>query len=69
MISADKILLNFVALLLPTFAIHAQSYSIDWFTIDGGGTSTGGVHSVSGTISQPDAGRMSGGSYAIDGGL
>jgi hypothetical protein len=29
----------------------AQSYSIDWFTIDGGGgTSTGGVYSVSGTI-------------------
>ena len=35
----------------------AQSYSIDWFTIDGGGgTSTGGVYSVSGTIGQPDAG-------------
>ena len=36
---------------------HAQSYSIDWFTIDGGGgTSTGGVYSLSGTIGQPDAG-------------
>jgi len=36
----------------------AQSYSIDWFTIDGGGgMSTGGVFSVSGTIGQPDAAR------------
>jgi hypothetical protein len=40
----------------------AQSYSIDWFTIDGGvGTSTGGVYSVSGTIGQPDAGVGGGG--------
>ena len=30
---------------------RAQQYSIDWFTIDGsGGTSTGGVYQVSGTI-------------------
>ena len=47
-----------------------QSYSIDWHTIDGGGgTSTGGVYSVSGTIGQPDAGRMSGGNFTIDGGF
>ncbi len=51
-------------------ALRAQSFSIDWFTIDGGGgTSTGGVYSVSGTIGQPDAGRMSGGNYSIDGGF
>ena len=43
--------------LLATGAL-AQTYSIDWYTIDGGGgTSTGGVYSVSGTIGQPDAGR------------
>ena len=48
----------------------AQSYSIDWFTIDGGGgTSTGGVYSVSGTIGQPDAGTMTGGNFTIDGGF
>src|SRR5213083_3438116 len=48
----------------------AQSYSIDWFTIDGGGgTSTGGVYSVSGTIGQPDAGHMSGGNFSLDGGF
>ena len=48
----------------------AQNYSIDWFTIDGGGgRSTGGVYSVSGTIGQPDAGKMSGGNYTIEGGF
>jgi hypothetical protein len=58
-----------LALLLAT-NLFAQSYSIDWFTIDGGGgTSTGGAFSVSGTIGQPDAGHMSGGNYAIDGGF
>ena len=43
-----KLLIAF--LLLPPIAALAQSYSIDWFTIDGGGgTSTGGVYSVSAT--------------------
>ena len=49
---------------------RAQIYSIDWSTIDGGGgTSTGGVYAVTGTIGQPDAGTMSGGNYSIDGGF
>ena len=49
----------------------AQSYSIDWFTIDGGGgTSTGGVYSVSGTTGQPDAGTpMTGGNFSLTGGF
>jgi hypothetical protein len=49
----------------------AQGYSIDWFTIDGGGgTSTGGVYQVSGTIGQPNAGpTMSGGNYSVGGGF
>lgn len=48
----------------------AQSYSIDWYTIDGGGgTSTGGVYSVSATIGQPDAGTMSGGNFTLVGGF
>src|SRR5438093_4963130 len=57
-------------LFLATSAF-AQSYSIDWFTIDGGGaTSTGGVYQLSGTIGQPDAGAMmSGGNYSLDGGF
>lgn len=45
-------------------------YSIDWHTIDGGGgTSTGGVYSVTGTIGQPDAGTMSGGNFTLNGGF
>ena len=51
-------------------AAHGQSFSVNWFTIDGGGgASTGGVFSVSDTIGQPDAGRMSGGSFTADGGF
>jgi len=56
--------------LATIYSLRAQTYAIDWFTIDGGGgTSTGGVYSVSGTIGQPDAGKMSGGNYTIDGGF
>ena len=49
----------------------AQSYSIDWFKIaGGGGTSTGGVYSVSGTIGQHDAGGpMTGGNFSLAGGF
>jgi hypothetical protein len=51
--------------------VAAQSYAINWHTIDGGGgTSTGGVYSVSGTIGQPDAGpTMTNGQYAVTGGF
>ena len=57
-------------MLLISTASFAQQYSIDWSTIDGGGgASTGGMYSVSGTIGQPDAGRMSGGSFTMDGGF
>ena len=53
--------------LLTALTASAQTHSIDWFTIDGGGgTSTGGVYSLSGTIGQPDAGGpMTGGSYSL----
>ena len=49
----------------------AQPFAINWSTLDGGGgTSTGGVYTVSGTIGQPDAGpTMTGGSYALTGGF
>ncbi len=46
------------------------NFSIDWYTIDGGGgASTGGVFTVNGTIGQPDAGTMSGGNYSLTGGF
>jgi len=53
------------------FCAFAQPYSADWHSIDGGGgTSTGGVYSVSGTIGQPDAGgSMTNGQYSITGGF
>jgi hypothetical protein len=51
-------------------SLLGQQYSINWFTLDGGGgTSTGGVYSVSGTVGQPDAGKLSGGNYSVDGGF
>lgn len=57
------------ASLLATVA-NAQ-YSIDWYKISGGGgTSTGGVYTVSGTIGQHDAGGpMTGGNYSLTGGF
>ena len=55
---------------LSGFAALAQ-YSIDWFKIaGGGGTSTGGVYAVSGTIGQADAGGpMTNGQYSVTGGF
>jgi len=50
--------------------VLAQSYSIDWHTIaGGGGASSGGAFSLSGTIGQEAAGKMSGGSYSLTGGF
>ena len=59
-----------LSLLIPTLSF-AQSYSIDWFKIaGGGGTSSGGTYQVSGTIGQPDAsGAMTGGNYSLTGGF
>jgi len=49
----------------------AQSYSIDWFKISGGGgTGAGGSFRVSGTIGQSEAGTaLSGGQYSVVGGF
>jgi hypothetical protein len=66
-----KFPLLILALLLSASAASAQSYAINWHTIDGGGgTSTGGVYSVSGTIGQPDAGAaLTNGQYSVTGGF
>jgi hypothetical protein len=60
-----------VVLLLTAVHAHSQPYSINWYKIaGGGGTSAGGVYSVSGTIGQHDAGGpMTGGSYSLTGGF
>lgn len=65
------ILALFGSTLLGVTGALAQNYSMDWHTIDGGGgTSTGGVYSVSGTIGQPDAGGpMTNGQYSVTGGF
>jgi hypothetical protein len=65
----SKVLFAVGMLTLGALSGPAQ-YSVDWSTVDGGGgTSTGGVYSVSGTIGQPDAGTTSGGTYTLQGGF
>lgn len=57
-------------ILSAAISVSAQSYSIDWYTIDGGGgTSSGGPYTLSGTIGQPDAGVHAGGNYTLVGGF
>lgn len=64
----------FVAVLLIIAAAgsaFSQNYSIDWCKISGGGgTSTGAVYAISGTIGQHDAGGpLTGGQYSVIGGF
>ena len=65
----NKLFLLF-GLLVPALS-QAQSYSIDWYKVSGGGgTSTNGQYAVTGTIGQPDAGgAMTGGNYSLTGGF
>ena len=58
-------------ILLAASMAYAQSYSVDWSKISGGGgTSSNGQFSITGTIGQPDAsGAMSGGNYSVTGGF
>ena len=65
-----KLILVLTFAALGGFA-QAQTYSIDWFKIaGGGGISTGGVYSVSGTIGQHDAsGPLTNAQYSVTGGF
>jgi hypothetical protein len=56
---------------MTALSASAQSYSINWYKVaGGGGTSTGGTYTVSGTIGQPDAsGALTGGNYSLTGGF
>jgi len=56
-----KLALGLLLLVTAACPADAQSYSIDWSTIDGGGGT--------GTIGQPDAGAMSGGTFTLSGGF
>ena len=66
-----KKLILFSFLASATLPALAQSYSIDWYKIaGGGGTSTNGQYVISGTIGQHDAGGpMTGGNYSLTGGF
>jgi hypothetical protein len=65
-----SLLLLLANLLLASPGVLAQDYSLDWFTIDGGGGEwSDGYYTVAGTIGQPDAGEWSDGYYTIVGGF
>jgi len=60
-----------LCLLLVAFAVaQSNSFSINWWTVDGGGgTSTGNDYSLSGTIGQADAHlEISGSGFSLAGG-
>jgi hypothetical protein len=52
-------------------AANGQGYTLDWWTVDGGGAtfSTGGAYALGGSIGQPDAGLLTGGDYTLGGGF
>jgi hypothetical protein len=59
--------------LIATTAVVADDFSLDWWTVDGGGemfTTGGGDFELSGTIGQTDAGAvMTGGVFELAGGF
>lgn len=65
-------ILVLLALLAFATATLAQTgYDLSWWTVDGGGgtSSAAGGYSLVGTVGQPDAGLLSGGSYTLAGGF
>jgi hypothetical protein len=60
-----------LVLLTGLLSASAQSFSIDWYTVDGGGGGgSAGAYSLTGTIGQPDAGPiMANAPYAVEGGF
>jgi hypothetical protein len=74
------IILAVTVLMLLTASTAAQSgdvaapnasYTLFWWTVDGGGDTsvTVGKYTLSGTAGQPDAGELSQGSYTLGGGF
>ena len=62
--------LTAVVLLFSLALAQESGYNIAWFTVDGGGgTSSGGLYTLSGSVGQPDAGTLGGGSYTLAGGF
>ena len=72
--------LSFVLIVMTVLLVGSLSiaqaqrdtgYTLDWWTVDGGGqTEPGGSgYTLSGTIGQPDADSLSGGGYTLSGGF
>ncbi len=58
------------SVLVAARGTQADSFSILWWTVDGGGgASQGGPYALSGSIGQPDAGSAAGGNYLLTGGF
>jgi len=68
--SSMKKIFIILGLLTPVIGL-AQAYTIDWHKVaGGGGTSTGEMYAVSGTIGQHDSSTaMTGGNYSLTGGF
>ncbi len=67
-----RVILKFAAFAILYFAgVAVSEFEISRSTIDGGGEmrSTGGEFELSGTIGQPDAGVLAGGSFTLTGGF
>jgi hypothetical protein len=75
----NRLMKSFLAIVVLSAAfvfpgsLHAQ-YSINWYSIGGGGGSSSGTsgtntYKVSGTIGQPATATLSGGGYSITGGF
>ncbi len=65
-----------VVLILPSLRLRADEatspgYTLDWWTVDGGGQTggDGSGYDLQGTIAQPDAALWQGGSYTLAGGF
>jgi hypothetical protein len=49
---------------------NEPNYTLDWWTVDGGGETIGsGIYVLQGTVGQPDGGVLSGGGYVLSGGF
>jgi hypothetical protein len=79
-LKAGKVILALAALLLlasigilqaqgTALAQSGDGYDLSWWTVDGGGESSGGSYTLGGTAGQPDAGELAGGSYILGGGI
>jgi hypothetical protein len=67
------VLVFLLAFALPSMA-DGPEYTIEWWTVDGGGTTVGAgspsPYSLGGTVGQPDAGHtLSNGGYVLTGGF